>query len=63
MKDWLRKRLGIADDELRIAVLEMQARQMNKRIGRIDSKPLRYEQVQRARKLARKRNVRTGTPY
>ena len=63
MKDWLKKWLGIRDAEVSIIMLEIRLRKLNKRIGRLDSKPLRYDEVQRATKRMRKISLRTGTPY
>ena len=61
MKDWLKKWLGLEELEVKNAALEMKLRQVNKRLGRLDSKPLRYAEVERARKLAKKEFIRTGT--
>ena len=62
MKDRLKKWLGIEELEIKNAALEMKLRQMDRRIGRVNSKPLRYGEVERARKRAKKEFIRTGVP-
>ena len=63
MKNWIKKWLGVQDVEIKNVALEMKLRQLDSRVGRLHSKPLRYDEVQRAKKLGKKEFVRTGTPY
>ena len=60
MKDRLKKWLGIEELEIKNAALEMKLRQLDRRIGRLNSRALRYDEIERARKLAKKQTVQTA---
>ena len=60
MKDWFKKLLGINKLEIKNVALEMKLRQLDRRIGRLNSRALRYDEIERARKLAKKQTVPTA---
>ncbi len=58
MKDWIKKWLGIKEVETRCTMLELRLKHLDRRVGKLNARPLRYDEVERARKLANKRRFK-----
>ena len=54
MKNWIRRWLGLELTDRRLNKYLYELQKLDRRVGRLHNKPLRHDQIQRAKKLARR---------